>query len=101
MIKHIVIWKLKDEVNGKSKSENISTMKKMLEDLVGKVPTIVSLKVEVKSEQAPANCDDIILISEFKTWEDLDLYANHPEHLKVVDFVKTVVEKRSAVDYLF
>jgi len=101
MIKHIVIWNLKDEAEGKSKAENIVTMKQLLEDLTSKIPGIVSLEIGLKGSDSPANNDDIILISEFKTWADLDLYANHPEHLKVVEFVKKVVEKRSAVDYIF
>jgi hypothetical protein len=101
MIKHIVIWNLKAEAEGKTKAENIATMKQLLEDLTNKIPGIVSLEIGLKGTDSPANNDDIILVSEFKTWADLDLYANHPEHLKVVEFVKKVVEKRSAVDYIF
>jgi hypothetical protein len=101
MIKHIVIWNLKDEAEGKTKAENIATMKLLLEDLTNKIPGIVNLEIGLKGSDSPANNDDIILVSEFKTWADLDDYANHPEHLKVVEFVKKVVEKRSAVDYIF
>jgi len=101
MIKHIVIWNLKEQAEGKTKAENIVIMKQLLEDLKSKVPGVVNLEVGLKEVDSPANNDDIILVSEFKTWDDLDIYANHPEHLKVVEFVKKVVEKRSAVDYIF
>ena len=94
MIKHIVIWKLKEQAEGCSASENAQKMKQLLDALVSKVPGIVSLEVGVKGADSPANNDDIILVSEFKTWADLDIYANHPEHLKVVEFVKKVVEKQ-------
>ena len=100
MIKHIVIWKLKEEAEGNSKIENGLKMKQLLENLVGKVSGIVSLHVGLKTSESPANSDDVILVSEFKTWADLDFYANHPEHLKVGEFIKKVVEKRSAVDYI-
>jgi hypothetical protein len=99
MIKHIVIWKLKEEVEGKLKAENAVHMKKILEDLIGKIPEIVHLEVGLKTAQSPANNDDIILNSSFKTWADLDVYVNHPEHVKVGGFVKLVTEQRSAVDY--
>lgn len=99
MIKHIVIWKLKEEASGGSRTENALKMKQMLEALTAKVPGIVSLEVGLKTDKAPANNDDVILVSEFASWHDLDVYATHPEHLKVVDFVKSVVERRAVVDY--
>jgi len=99
MIKHIVIWKLKEEAEGSSKVQNATKMKQLLENLIGIIPEIVRLEVGLKTSQSPANNDDIIVVSEFKTWEDLDIYANHPEHVKVGEFVKKVAEKRSAVDY--
>lgn len=100
MIKHIVIWSLKDEAEGCKKAENVAKFKSMLEDLVGKIDVIVSLEVGIKTDEAPANNDDIILVSEFNTWNDLSTYANHPDHVKVVEFAQKVVEKRSAVDYV-
>ena len=101
MIKHIVMWQLKETANGKTREENKVTLKKALEDLIPKILVVVKLEVGLKCAESPANCDDVVLVSEFKTWADLDTYATHPEHLKVVEFVKTVVEKRSAVDYVF
>ena len=41
----------------------------------------------------------MILESQFKNFEDLTLYTNHPEHLTVVNYIKTVVEQRVAIDY--
>lgn len=101
MIKHIVMWQLKETANGKTKEDNKQMLKKLLEDLIPKIPMIVSLEVGLKGVDSPANNDDVVLVSEFKTWDDLSAYNTHPEHLKVVEFVKTVVEKRSAVDYVF
>lgn len=101
MIKHIVVWALKDEAEGNTKEENKKTFKAMLEGLVGKVPCIRSLEVGLKTDAAPDNCDDIVLTTEFDNWEDLSVYANHPDHVKVVDFAKKVVAKRAAMDYEF
>ena len=44
---------------------------------------------------------DVVLVSEFKSLEDLNIYANHPEHLKAGEFVGKVREDRIAVDYEF
>jgi hypothetical protein len=95
------MWQLKEVANGKTREENKQALKTALEGLIPKIPAIVSLEVGLKCADSPANNDDVVLVSEFKTWADLDTYASHPEHLKVVEFVKSVVEKRAAVDYVF
>ena len=42
---------------------------------------------------------DMVLYSEFQSMDDLKAYAGHPEHLKVVEFVKPLVCERHVVDY--
>lgn len=100
MIKHIVIWSLKDEAEGCAKAENVAKFKSMLENLVGKIDEIVSFQVGIKTDEAPENNNDMVLVSEFKTWADLEKYNTHPEHLKVIEFAKKVVASRAAVDYV-
>ncbi len=99
MIKHIVMWTLKDQAGGKSKTENLATMKALLEQLPAKVPGVVELEVATSGlfESIPAT--DIVLYTVFKTKQDLKAYAVHPEHLKVVEFVKSVVAERRVLDY--
>ncbi|HPJ38988.1 MAG TPA: Dabb family protein, partial [Spirochaetota bacterium] len=45
MVKHIVLWKLKEQAHGKSKKENAETIKSMLENLNGKIPGMISIEV--------------------------------------------------------
>jgi hypothetical protein len=99
MIKHIVMFTLKDEALGKAKDENLAAMKAMLEELPAKIPGVVDLEVATTGifESVPAT--DIILYTAFRTREDLHAYAIHPEHLKVVAFIKTVAAERRVVDY--
>lgn len=101
MIKHVVMWTFKEEAAGKSKEENIAEFKKMLLGLVGVVPGIELFEVGIKQQNSPADNFDLILISEFKTWGDLQAYVIHPVHQQVVSFAKQVVSGRSAVDYEF
>ena len=101
MIKHIVMWNFKDEAEGNSKETNKQTAKKILLNLVGVVPGIQKLEVGLKEATSPADNNDVVLVSEFKTWADLQSYAIHPEHLKVGTFIKSVASSRAAVDYEF
>jgi hypothetical protein len=101
MIKHVVMWSFQDEALGNSKEENKQHAKKILLDLVGIVPSIHSLEVGLKEALSPLDNQDVVLVSEFKTWADLQAYVVHPEHQKVGAFIKAVASSRAAVDYEF
>ena len=94
MIKHIVMWKFKDGVAKADKLE----MKRQLEALKGVVPSLVDIEVGLNLAAGDA-AKDMVLYSEFQTLEDLNAYAGHSEHLKVVEFVKPLVCERAVVDY--
>ncbi|MDO6354216.1 Dabb family protein [Caloramator sp. CAR-1] len=98
MIKHIVMWRLKDEAEGRRKDENAKAMKSILEDLKGKIDVIQHLEVGINFAKSDA-AFDVALYSEFKSKEDLEKYINHPEHKKVVEFINKVREERYVVDY--
>ena len=98
MVKHIVLWKLKEEAGGRSKKENAGELKKRLEDLKGKIPEIVELEVGLSFEVSET-ASDVSLYSSFKTREDLGRYQKHPDHQKVVEFVRGIVSERRVVDY--
>lgn len=100
MIKHIVMWKLQELADGRNKLENAKIIKEKLEALVGIIPEIVKLEVGIDI-LGTSQSYDVVLVSEFKKLEDLNIYANHPEHLKVGEFVGKVREDRIAVDYEF
>jgi Stress responsive A/B Barrel Domain. len=99
MVKHVVCWKLKDEAEGNTKLQNALIAKEMLEDLREVIEEIRSIKVGINAPGTPEGNWDMILESEFTTLRDLETYANHPDHLKVVDFIKKIVEGRICVDY--
>jgi len=98
MIKHIVMWTLKDEAVGANKAANARAMKQMLEALAGLIPCLGKIEVGIDVFAATPDCD-VILYSEFASRADLDAYQGHPEHQKVVTFVKQVAASRSVVDY--
>jgi hypothetical protein len=98
MIKHIVMWKLKDFAEGCSKKENAEKIKTMLEALRGKIGQIVYLEVGI-NENSSDMAYDAVLISEFENAEKLQEYKKHPEHVKVSEFVSKVREGRTVVDF--
>lgn len=98
MIKHIVLWKLKEDVDGKSKPENAGELKAALENLKGKIPEVRALEVGINFNPADT-ASDVSLYTEFKSREDLDQYQKHPEHMKVVEIVKKLTAERRVSDY--
>ena len=96
MIKHVVMWKLKDEALNNTKEENAKMICEKLSSLYGIIPEIVDIEVGINENGGGF---DVILISEFKSFEDLKKYDSHPEHQKAKAFIVEVVEKREAIDY--
>ena len=95
MVKHIVMFDFKDE----NKRENLIKAKGMLEALLISIPTLQNMEVGINfSDEARAM--DLSLYSEFANQRALELYANHPEHLEVVSFIKSVATVSKVVDYI-
>lgn len=98
MIEHIVMWKFKENAEGKTKKENISIVKEALEKLPGIIPEIRFLEVRPDQSGDGQNYD-AVLITKFDSFEHLNIYKAHPEHQKVSRYVGLTSEKRASVDY--
>src|SRR5690554_6624919 len=101
MVRHIVLFKLADEAEGRSKAENALIIKERLEELKNTIPVIRKIEVKINLSEASADNHDVILKSEFDTLEDVRTYAVHPEHIKVGEFIAKVRTSRAAIDYEF
>ncbi len=98
MVKHIVMWKLKEEAEGASRLENLRTMKQMLESLKDRIPFLRSIEVGINFNSDPG-AYDIVLATGFNDRRDLEAYQNHPDHKRVADFIGRVREHRAVVDF--
>jgi hypothetical protein len=99
MIKHIVMFKLKESAEGSDKAVNIQRLKAKLEALSGKIDEIKFFEVGINfSDNGVAY--DLVLDSKFESKESLYSYQKNPEHVKVADFVHKVCEDRVVVDYI-
>ena len=95
MVKHIILWTLKEEYNT---DEVKSGIKKNLESLLGIVPGL--LEIEVQTEKLPSSNVDVMLYSVLESAEALKGYAVHPEHVRVADtFVRPYTKTRSCIDF--
>lgn len=101
MIKHIVLWNLKDNVDGKSRLDNALRLKEELESLNGKIPGMLLLEVGINIKDSETSDDDadVILYSEFENIESLDNYYPHPEHIKIKPFAKSIRSERKVINY--
>src|SRR5437016_896959 len=98
MIRHTVMWKLKDEALGLKKWELMAELKFRLEALAPKIPEIRLLQVGLNLVSADT-ASDVVLVSDFDDLDALKRYSAHPDHVKVADFVKQIVSERRAVDF--
>ncbi|MFV1884520.1 MAG: Dabb family protein [Balneola sp.] len=99
MIKHIVMWKLLDEANGKPKRENAEEFKVRLEALVPKIDAIKFMEVGIGYMEAEGAVFDMVLTTTHESKEKLQEYAVHPDHKEVVAFAGNIVAERRVVDY--
>ena len=98
MLKHIVMWKLKDQAEGADKLGNAREIKRRLDECANIVPG--QLKFEVVLAQPGLEATyDVVLYSEFTDKAALDAYINHPTHKAVVPFIGAVREGRQCMGY--
>jgi len=98
MIKHIVMWKLKEHAEGADRAANARKMKELLEACAGIVPGILKLEVGLAQPGLEATYD-VVLYSEFASREALDAYQEHPQHQALKPFFGAVREGRQCMDY--
>ena len=91
MVTHIVLWNLKDK---SQKAQQGGEMKRSLEALVGVVPGLLRAEVGVGF-----NGYDVALYTELEDRAALAVYADHPAHCKVKEFVHSVICERVCCDY--
>ncbi len=99
MINHVVLFKL-NEYPEEEKKKVIAEMKSLLEALKDKIEELKFIQVGV-NYQLKSRSFDIALITHFNSLEDLDIYRDHPEHIKVVEKIAGWAASRAAVDFEF
>lgn len=98
MIRHIVMWTLRDYAGGADKAVNAAKMKALLESCRGVVPGMGRFDVATRQPGLEATCD-VLLDSEFESRAALDAYQDHPAHRAIKPFIGAVRLSRQCFDY--
>lgn len=98
MLKHIVMWKLKEHAEGADKATNARKMKALLDGCIGLVPGMGTFEAALAQPGFEASYD-VVLYSEFASQEVLDAYQNHPDHVAIKPFIAAIREARQCMDY--
>ena len=98
MVKHIVMWKLKEEAEGNNKQENISIIKNKLNALIPVIQEISSLEIGENFNPADA-AYDVVLVTTHDDRNGLAAYVKHPAHQEAASFIGKVVADRKVIDF--
>lgn len=97
MVRHVILWSLKEEYSEEQKAQIKKGIKDGLEGLQGKIPGLIEIKVYTEPLKT-ANCD-VMLDSRFESEAALNGYTVHPEHVNVaVNQVRPYVSSRVVMD---
>jgi hypothetical protein len=96
VIRHIVMWKLREDACG-GRAAGVARARGLLDACRAIVPGIESFEVDVAG---PASDFDVVLVSAFRDQAALDAYQQHPAHLAIKPFFQAATAARHCVDYV-
>ena len=99
MIRHIVMWNLKDHAEGANKSINLEKAKTLLLLCAQVVPGIRAFEVATATPSMDCT-NDLVLHMLLDDAQVLAAYQNHPDHLAIKPFMKAVVQERRCMDFI-
>ena len=98
MVKHVILWKIKEEYSETEKESIRLGVKEGLEGLKGVVPGLID--IHVQTESLESSTADLMLDSTFENAEALKGYSVHPAHVEVANGkVRPYMVSRSCLDY--
>ena len=98
MIRHIVFWKLRDDVTGQARTDVLRQIKDGFEAMQGQIPGLLQIQIGIPFSDG-AESADVALYSEFESRAALDGYATHPLHQAMVTIVREVRVERRVADF--
>lgn len=99
MVRHIVMFKFLPEADGRTKAENVAMTAERLRALPAMIPEILYSEVQIGAPEAKDENCDLLLISDFESFEALAGYIKHPAHVAIRNFMRPLRESRAAVDF--
>ena len=98
MVKHVILWQLRDELTAEEKRQAKADIKAGLEGLAGRIPGLIEIKVH--TEGLASSNADLMLDCVFEDEASLQGYAVHPDHVAVATgIVRPHTKTRVCMDY--
>ena len=98
MVRHVIIWTLRDDLTEQEKTNALIKSKRGLERLRGRIDGLERIKVQI--DNLESSNADMMLDSSFTDEAALAAYQKNPEHLEVAEFIRSVVSDRKCIDYV-
>ena len=99
MVKHIILWTLKEGYSQAEKETIKNGIKESLEALMGKIPGLLDITVYTDGLASSKNAE-VMLDSSFESEEALNAYAVNPLHVAAADSkVRPFTASRNCFDF--
>jgi hypothetical protein len=99
MVKHVILWTLKDTLSEAEKAEVKAGIKEGLEGLAGQIPGMTEIRVY--TDALPSSNTDLMLEATFTDADSLKGYSVHPKHVAVADSkVRPYTATRNCLDFI-
>jgi hypothetical protein len=93
------MFKLKEFDSSEQRLARMVDIKNALENLAYQLSMVRFLRIDFNANAAERW--DFILTSEFDSWNELEAYSSHPEHIAIVnELISPVRIDRACVDYI-
>lgn len=94
MIKHIVMFKLKNAADA-------ALIKETADKMLPSIPTLRGFETRINSKDAPESNFEFVLICDFDDIDGLNAYQVHPDHKKFGAFITPLRTDngRACIDY--
>lgn len=98
MFRHVLLWSVKDGVEGRSKAEAVAYLCDRVRSVKDQIPQIRALEVGPNRAQVGYACDMAVII-DFDSWDDLVAFTQHPAHHALAESVAPYQAAHYVVDY--
>jgi hypothetical protein len=100
MIRHIVMFKLREFSDPSEKQKAAETLKRELLLMKKQIPVILEFEIGINEGENPS-AYDVSILSSFPSWDDLKVYQVHPAHQAFIAFNKNYSVQKAIIDYDF
>jgi hypothetical protein len=94
------MFKFFDVKNDSERLSKAEKMKSTFSPIKSLIKVVKSYDIKINMKQTYFSYD-LVIISEFDSWEDLDAYINHPEHLNAIEICGYINKEKAVIDYEF